>query len=128
MRRMLFMPALVLPLPLGACANEDYGGRAGYGRPGFSDRDRDHLDGLYFGYRRDARQRRQIGKKDRIYCDRDGHCYCQCRDGSRGAIVGALAGGLLSHIMVPGDTRTLGTILGVGGSLAGSDQSTESSL
>lgn len=120
MRRMLFMPALVLTLSLGACATDDYGGRGGYGRPGFSDRDQDHRNGSRVGDRHDAREHLQLVKKDRIYRDRDGRYYCQRRDGSRGAIVGALAGGVLGNIIAPGDSKTLRTILGAGvGAFAG---------
>jgi outer membrane lipoprotein SlyB len=124
MRHIALVPALVAALSLGACATDDYGGRGGYGRPGYSDRDRDRdrdrHDARRDDNRRDARERRQLGKKDRIYRDRDGRYYCQRRDGSRGAIVGALAGGILGNIIAPGDSKTLGTILGAGGgALAG---------
>ncbi|SHM44132.1 hypothetical protein SAMN05518668_109140 [Sphingobium sp. YR657] len=120
MPRMLFMPVLAAPLTLGACANDDYGERGGYGRPGFSDRDQDYRNDRRFGNRHDARERRQLGKKDRIYRDREGRYYCQRPDGSRGAIVGALAGGVLGNVVAPGGSRTLGAILDAGGgALAG---------
>lgn len=119
MRTIVFIPAMAAMLSLGACASDNYGDR-GYGRPGYSDRDRDRYDNRRSDNRRDADQRRQLGNKDRIYRDRDGRYYCQRRDGSRGAIVGALAGGVLGNIIAPGDSKTLGTILGAGGgALAG---------
>ncbi|WP_093022790.1 hypothetical protein [Sphingobium sp. YR768] len=117
MRRILIVPALAAIQSLSACVTDDYGGRGGYGRPGFSNRDRDldRRDGRRHDGRHVARERRQLGKKDRIYRDRDGRYFCQRRDGSRGAMVGALAGSVLGNIIAPGDCKTLGTILGAGG-------------
>jgi hypothetical protein len=128
MRTIVFVPVIAAMLSLGACASDSYGNRGarpGYGhvdrdRDGYRDRDRSRSDRRRDDDRRGARERRQLGDRDRIYRDRDGRYYCQRRDGSRGAIVGALAGGILGNIIAPGDSKTLGTILGAGGgALAG---------
>jgi hypothetical protein len=124
MRNIVLGPVMAAMLSLGGCASDDYGNRGGYGRPGYGDRDRDRdrdrYDNRRSDNRRDAHQPRQIGSKDRIYRDRDGRYYCKRSDGTKGAIVGALAGGVLGNIIAPGDSKTLGTILGAGGgALAG---------
>jgi hypothetical protein len=90
MRTIIFIPVMAAMLSLGACGRPGYG----YGdrdRDGY--RDRDRSDRRRDDDRRGARERHQLGESDRIYRDRDGRYYCQRRDGSRGAIVGALAGG-----------------------------------
>lgn len=62
MRLTLFMPAMVLTLPLVVHAIGNYGGRGGYGRYGFSGRHRDD--------RHEVRVHRQLGEKDRVSRDR----------------------------------------------------------
>jgi len=61
-----------------------------------------------------------LGNNDPIYRDADGRYYCKRRDGTRGAIVGGLAGGVLGNIIAPNGSKTLGTVIGAaGGALAG---------
>jgi len=61
-----------------------------------------------------------LGNDDQIYRDGQGNYYCRKPDGTRGLIIGGLAGGVLGNIIAPGGNRTLGTILGAaGGALAG---------
>ena len=93
-------------LPLAACSDYDgsYGNRPGYA----SDRYRSG-DGPY-----------HLRDRDRIYRDRNGNYYCKRPDGSTGAVVGGLAGGVLGNVIAPGGSKTLGTILGAaGGAIAG---------
>ena len=86
-------------LPLAACST--FGDGPGYGYRGNDD-----------GY--------ILSNNDQIYRDSDGNYYCKRRDGTRGAIVGALAGGVLGNVIAPNGSKTLGTILGAaGGALAG---------
>lgn len=93
--------ATAASLPLAACSS--------YG----DDRPR-------YGYRGGDRDGYVLSDNDQIYRDRDGNYYCQRRDGSRGAIVGGLAGGVLGNVIAPDGSKTLGTILGAaGGALAG---------
>lgn len=67
-------------------------------------------------YRDDRRYReRRLGRNDRIYRGQDGRYYCRRPDGTTGLIVGGIAGGILGNIIAPGDSRTLGTILGAAG-------------
>ncbi|OYW87719.1 MAG: hypothetical protein B7Z20_04465 [Sphingobium sp. 32-64-5] len=107
--RILLGLCAVATLPLAAC--NDYGSRPGYS----SDR---HYDRS--GRRGDDRRGHYLGDNDRIYRDRDGRYYCKKPDGSTGLIVGGLAGGVLGNIIAPGDSKTLGTILGAGaGAIAG---------
>jgi hypothetical protein len=126
-RRQAVRKALILALvltipPLGACAS--YGDdRYGYDRPGdrsgYQDRDRRGYENRDRD-RRDRRQAQYLRDNDQIYRDRDGRYYCKRSDGTTGAIVGALAGGVLGNIIAPGGSKTLGTILGAGGgALAG---------
>lgn len=93
------LAAATAGLPLAACSTLGYGDdRPGYG----SDR------GYY------------LGDNDPIYRDNDGRYYCKRRDGTRGAIVGGLAGGVLGNIIAPNGSKTLGTIIGAaGGAIAG---------
>ena len=50
----------------------------------------------------------------------DGHGYRRCSSGTTGAIIGALAGGLLGHAVAGRGDHALGTVLGAGaGALAG---------
>lgn len=98
--------AAVTALPLAACSD-------GYGndRPGYGYRDRDA--GYRDGY--------VLGRDDPIYRDRDGSYYCRKPDGTRGAIIGGLAGGVLGNIIAPDGSKTLGTIIGAaGGAVLGS--------
>lgn len=100
--------ALVMVLCLGACSarSSPLAGSASY--------DRSHSKG------HDDAHRRTLHDGDRIYRDRDGRYYCKRSDGTTGAVAGALAGGILGNVIAPGDSRTLGTLLGAGGgALAG---------
>lgn len=86
-------------LPLAACS--DFGG-----------------GGPRYGYRGDRGY--DLSDNDVIYRDHDGRYYCKRRDGTRGAIVGGLAGGVLGNVIAPNGSKTLGTIIGAaGGALAG---------
>jgi hypothetical protein len=88
-----------LALPLGACS--DYASD----RPGPGYRD----DGGYV-----------LNDNDPVYRDNNGNYYCKKPDGTTGAIVGGLAGGVLGNIIAPGGSKTLGTIIGAGvGAVAG---------
>lgn len=100
MRLTFLMGALALPLA--ACSTYgDRGGGYGYGPPRAG-------DGYY------------LGDNDVIYRGDDGRYYCKRPDGTTGAVVGALAGGVLGNVIAPGGSKTLGTILGAGaGALAG---------
>jgi hypothetical protein len=71
MRRTLFVPALALTLPLGTYATDNYGGRGGYGRPGSRGRQRDDHNDPRRDDRHEVREHRQLGKKDRIFKNRD---------------------------------------------------------
>lgn len=87
-------------VPLAACSDFGDGGR-----PGYASRDPYYL-----------------GDNDQIYRDQDGRYYCKKRDGTRGAIIGGLAGGALGNIIAPNGSKTLGTIIGAaGGALAGNE-------
>jgi len=73
-------------------------------------------------YRGDAyRYRpRRLGRNDRIYRGSDNRYYCRRDDGTTGLIVGGMVGGVFGHIIAPGGSKTLGTILGAGaGALIG---------
>lgn len=103
MRKTLLLPlaAATVCLPLAACADNYGDGRGRYERP--------RGDRGYY-----------LGSNDQIYRDEGGQYYCKRRDGTRGAIVGGLAGGVLGNIIAPNGSKTLGTILGgVGGAIAG---------
>lgn len=101
MRLTILMGALALPLA--ACSTYGSGGGGyGYGGPPRGG------SGYY------------LGDNDVIYRDNDGRYYCKRPDGTTGAIVGGLAGGVLGNIIAPGGSKTLGTLLGAGaGALAG---------
>jgi Ni/Co efflux regulator RcnB len=58
---------------------------------------------------------RRLEANDRIYRGTDDRYYCRRSDGTTGLIVGGIAGGVLGHVIAPGDSKTLGTILGAGG-------------
>jgi hypothetical protein len=68
-------------------------------------------------YRRDDGRYgvRRLGRNDRIYRGYDDQYYCRRDDGTTGLIVGAIAGGVLGHIIAPGGSKTLGTVIGAGG-------------
>ena len=73
-------------------------------------------------YRRDDRRYRprRLGRTDNIYRGSDNRYYCRRDDGTTGLIVGGISGGVLGHIIAPGGSKTLGTILGAGaGALIG---------
>ena len=74
----------------------------------------DYEPGRYYDESRRARERR-LSKRDRIYRGKDGRYYCRRSDGTTGLVVGAIAGGVLGNIIAPGNSETLGTILGAGG-------------
>jgi Ni/Co efflux regulator RcnB len=71
-------------------------------------------------YQWDAQQyrERRLGRRDRVYRGMDDQYYCRRSDGTTGLIVGGLAGGTLGNILSPGDSKTLGTILGAAGGAA----------
>ena len=89
---------LAAALPLAACSDYGPGGDSRWsGRDGYV-----------------------LGPNDTIYRDNDGNYYCHRPDGSRGLIVGGLAGGVLGNIIAPNGSKTLGTIIGAaGGAIAG---------
>jgi hypothetical protein len=73
-------------------------------------------------YRHDDRRYRprKLGRNDRIYRGSDNRYYCKRDDGTTGLIVGGISGGVLGHIIAPGGSKTLGTIVGAGaGALIG---------
>lgn len=96
--------ALLAAAPLAACTDYGDGGpRYGSSRP---------YDGGRGGY--------YLSDGDSIYRDNDGRYYCRRKDGTTGAIVGGLAGGVLGNIIAPGGSKTLGTVIGaLGGAVAG---------
>src|SRR3546814_9803621 len=67
--------------------------------------DRYYRDGRYYGVRR-------LGYGDRVYRGYDGRYYCRRDDGTTGLIIGAIGGGLLGDALAPGDSRTLGVLIG----------------
>ena len=73
-------------------------------------------------YRRDDRRygQRRLSRNDSIYRGSDDRYYCRRDDGTTGLIVGGISGGVLGHIIAPGGSKTLGTIIGAGaGALIG---------
>jgi hypothetical protein len=73
-------------------------------------------------YKRDDRRyrARRLSRNDRIYRGSDNRYYCRRDDGTTGLIVGGISGAVLGHIIAPGGSKTLGTIVGAGaGALAG---------
>jgi hypothetical protein len=107
--------ALVAAMPLTACSSY------GDDRPGYGYRDGDrYRDGERRGDRRGDRGDYVLGRNDSVYRDDDGNYYCQKPDGTRGAIIGGIAGGVLGNIIAPRGSKTLGTIIGAaGGAVAG---------
>jgi outer membrane lipoprotein SlyB len=49
----------------------------------------------------------------------DGRYHCRRDDGTTGPIAGVLGGGVLGNVVAPGGSKTLGTILGALGGVAG---------
>ncbi|MGF7170593.1 outer membrane lipoprotein SlyB [Sphingobium xanthum] len=84
-------------LPLAACVGGDEG-------PGYASDRGDYV----------------LTSNDTVYRDNDGRYYCQKPDGTKGLIIGGLAGGVLGNIIAPNGSKTLGTIIGAaGGAIAG---------
>ncbi|MBO9574201.1 MAG: hypothetical protein J7494_00550 [Sphingobium sp.] len=108
MRTPLILALALGSVSLSACATTDYGDRYGYNRSG--DRYSDYRPRGDRHYRS-----RVLSSNDTIYRDENGNYYCKRSDGTKGAIVGAIAGGILGNIIAPGGSKTLGTILGAGG-------------
>jgi Ni/Co efflux regulator RcnB len=70
----------------------------------------------YRDYQEDRSYRsRRLGRNDRVYRGTDDRYYCRRSDGTTGLIIGGIAGGALGNIVSPGDSKTLGTILGAAG-------------
>ena len=65
-------------------------------------------------YYRDGRyyQPWRMGYGDRIYRGYNGRYYCRRDDGTTGLILGAIGGGLLGDALAPGDSRTVGALIG----------------
>lgn len=125
--RALFIAMSSASLLVAGCAGYDSAGPGNnyrdyrnydYGRPdpayGDYDASRYYRDGPKY-------RERQLKHSDRVYRGTDNRYYCRRRDGSTGLIVGALAGGALGNLIAPGDSKLLGTLLGVGaGAVVGS--------
>ncbi len=141
MNKLMLLPIAAAVLTAG-CATDRYGnGYAGdrYASNDYGYYDRDYYNrygqydynrpdpryGGYYAdnyYRNDSRYReRTLSDSDRVYRGRDGRLYCRRSDGSTGLLVvgGAVVGGVAGNIIAPGDSRTLGTIIGAiaGGAL-----------
>ena len=135
MNRMMILPLVAATALVTGCASTGlYGYNDGYDDGGYGYYDRgyydrygrydynnpDPRDGRYYAdkyYRNDRRYReRRLRSDDRIYRGRNGQYYCRRSDGSTGLIVGGIAGGALGNVIAPGDSKTLGTIIGaIGG-------------
>jgi outer membrane lipoprotein SlyB len=50
----------------------------------------------------------------KTFVGRDGRTYCRKADGTTGAIIGGVAGGVIGHEVAGRGDRTLGTLLGAG--------------
>jgi hypothetical protein len=138
MNKLMLLP-LAAGLMTAGCATDSYGYGDRYGNNdyGYYDQgyyqqyggyDYNRPDPRYGGYyadnyyRNDSRYReRYLSNEDRVYRGRDGRYYCRRSDGSTGLVIGgAVVGGVAGNIIAPGDSRTLGTILGaLGGAAAG---------
>lgn len=117
MKRPMILVALAAStLTLAGCGST--GG--GYGQAGYAS---NHRDRGHDSYNRDRDSRNQgydMSRNDRVYRDNNGAYYCKRRDGTRGTIIGGVAGGVLGNIIAPSGSKTLGTIIGaVGGAVAG---------
>ena len=134
MNKMMLLPLAAAAMTAGcATYGSGYGDDSyGYYDQGYYSRygqyDYNHPDPRYGGYyadnyyRNDTRYReRQLSDADRVYRGRDGRYYCRRSDGSTGLLVvgGAVVGGVAGNLIAPGDSRTLGTIIGAiaGGAL-----------
>ena len=74
-------------------------------------------DAQYRRHYRDSYQGREYRGDDNSYRYREQR---RCSDGTTGAIVGAIAGGLLGRVIDRGGDRSVGTLVGAGaGGLAG---------
>lgn len=105
--------AAAASLPLAACS--DYGND----RPGYSSRGDGYRDGSRREWRRGDGDY-VLGRNDNVYRDENDNYYCQKPDGTRGALIGGVAGGVLGNIIAPRGSKTLGTIIGAaGGAVAG---------
>lgn len=116
MKTLFLLAAVSGAMALSGCESDGYGyGRPGYdNRPAVSQSNRRGNRNVRANRDRDGRY---LGANDQIYRDRNGNYYCKRSDGTTGAIVGALGGGVLGNIIAPGGSKTLGTILGAGGGL-----------
>lgn len=71
-------------------------------------------------YRSGDYKTRRLSYGDRIYRGENGRFYCRRSDGTTGLIIGGVVGGVLGNLIAPGDSKTIGTLLGGGaGALAG---------
>ena len=109
--------AVLLAGALGGCTQYGDGNASsyssGYGAP---------PEAPYYAeryYKDDARyHERRLRDSDAIYVGSDGRYYCKRSDGTTGLIVGGIAGGALGNLIVPGGSKTLGTLLGAAGGAA----------
>ncbi len=135
MNKLMLIP-LAAAMVTAGCVSDRYGDRYAndygyydqsyYSQNGQYDYNRaDPRYGGYYAdnyYRNDNRYReRAMSREDRVYRGRDGRYYCRRPDGSTGLLVvgGAVVGGVAGNIIAPGDSRTLGTVIGAiaGGAL-----------
>jgi len=58
---------------------------------------------------------RRLSGRDRIYRGFDDRYYCRRGDGTTGLIIGGVAGGVLGNVIAPGESKTIGTLIGAGG-------------
>jgi len=65
--------------------------------------------------RNESYRPRRLAANDRIYRGSDNRYYCRRDDGTTGLIIGGLVGGALGNTIAPGGSKTLGTLLGLGG-------------
>ncbi|MGF7147124.1 type II secretory pathway pseudopilin PulG [Sphingomonas zeicaulis] len=91
--------------------------RYDYNRPdprtGRYDAGRYYRDGRYY-------KARTMRRGERVYRGNDGRYYCRRNDGTTGLIIGGIGGGVLGNVIAPGDSKTIGTVLGAGlGALLG---------
>src|SRR3546814_13697485 len=133
MNKLMILPlAAATALAAGCASTGGYGGGYDDGGYGYYDRgyydqygryDWDRPDPRHDGYyadnyyRHDRRYReRRLSNDDRIYRGSDGTYYCRRNDGSTGLIVGGIARGVLGHVLAPGASKPLGSMLdAVGG-------------
>ncbi len=68
-----------------------------------------------------ARERHSSAYNGRYktFVGRDGRTYCRKADGTVGAIIGGVAGGVIGHEVAGRGDRTLGTLLGAGVGVVG---------